>query len=110
MKIEEIIEGLNRLIYRRRESIGSKCKNHLVLHKETIAHPTFKAYKKHIYTLWYIGNKNNVKVLDFNILVKEKEENLNCSMDKDFCIELFSLVDSNIFEDIINNTVKDETT
>lgn len=47
MKIEDVIESLNRHIEYRRSLKNITAKGHLVLQKIVIPNPTFKAYKEY---------------------------------------------------------------
>lgn len=56
MRVEDIVEGLNRHIEEIRRELGLKVKGHIVLHR-TIEPCSIKAYKKYSAKLYYVGNK-----------------------------------------------------
>ena len=51
MRVEDIIEGLNRHIEYKRGLLGVNTTGHLVLQKSINPHPTFKAYKEYNYSI-----------------------------------------------------------
>ena len=76
MKVEDIIEGLNRHIESVRSERKITTKGHIVLHKENTPHQVFKVYKTYIYTLWYINGKKPYRLLTIqqNAKVPENQE------------------------------------
>lgn len=62
MRVEDIIEGLNRHIEHVRKLNNIEFKSHLVLKKEVNVNPNFKAYKEYLYTVWNVSKEGKHKV------------------------------------------------
>lgn len=62
MRVEDIIEGLNRHIEHIRKLNNIEFKSHLVLKKEVNVNPNFKAYKEYLYTVWNVSKEGKHKV------------------------------------------------
>ena len=62
MKVEDIIEGLNRHIEHIRKVNNIEFKSHLVLKKLINVNPNFKAYKEYLYTVWNVSKEGKHKV------------------------------------------------
>ena len=73
MRVEDIIEGLNRHIEYKRELLGVNTTGHLVLQKSINPHPTFKAYKEYNYSVWFVKNRKKYRVITVNIVDKVLE-------------------------------------
>lgn len=63
MKIEEIIEEINRHIEDKRNLDNISANGHLVLHKLVVPNPTFKTYKTYRYTVWFVDGNKKYRVL-----------------------------------------------
>lgn len=63
MRVEDIIEGLNRHIEHIRKLNNIEFKSHLVLKKEVNTNPNFKAYKEYLYTVWNVSREGKNKVV-----------------------------------------------
>ena len=105
MKIQDIIEGLNRHIEDIRKELGVQVKGHIVLHK-TIEPCKFKAYKKYSAELFYVDTKikNKIslgKVAIQDIVLEGQEEKILSKI----TIELVQLIlrfnKSELFDKII---------
>lgn len=62
MRVEDIIEGLNRHIEHVRKVNNIEFKSHLVLKKVVNVNPNFKAYKEYLYTVWDVSKEGKYKV------------------------------------------------
>ncbi len=63
MKVEDIVEGLNRHIESRRKELNISTKGHIVLLRNININPTFKAYKEYTAELWYVKNSKKYRVI-----------------------------------------------
>lgn len=63
MKIEDIVESLNKHIELKREEKGIKTTGHLVLQKEVMPNSSFKVYKVYRYTLWFVKRGKSYRVI-----------------------------------------------
>ena len=109
MKLEDIIEGLNRHIETRREQEGIMATGHLVLQKEILPHSSFKAYKIYEHTLWFTQKGKSYKVIVLQHTAKVidgQEENMNKEMNIMFSELLFNWIRSDYYMDVINGTYK----
>lgn len=94
MRIEDVIEGLNKRIINKREELNIKVKGHLVLQKEIITDTTFKAYKTYTYTLWLVGHKN-YRVITLSLkdrVLSGQEAILEDKLNRYLIDEIFNLV------------------
>lgn len=104
MKIEDIIEGLNKHIELKRIERGINYKGHLVLQKEIIPNPSFKIYKIYKYTLWFTnrGNSYTVIILQHTAKVPEgQEENMVREMNTMLSTLIFNWIGSDFYEEVI---------
>lgn len=105
MRVEDIIEGLNRHIEYKRELLGVGTNGHLVLQKSNNPHPTFKAYKEYNYSLWFVKRGKKYKVITVNIVDKVldgQEESMMRRMNIELCTNIFKLIDSEMYNQIVN--------
>lgn len=113
MKVEDIIEGLNRHIESVRSEREINTKGHIVLHKENTPHQVFKVYKTYIYTLWYINGKKPYRLLTIqqNAKVPEnQEESMLRDMDTLLLTTLFNWIGSKSYNEVINGEYGREST
>ena len=104
MKIEDIIEGLNRHIENQRSILGIKETGHIVLHKEVVSNSPFKIYKTFKYNLWFIKNKKSYKVLTLAETIKVptgQEELVEKEMSVSLSTLIFNWIGSNSYKAII---------
>lgn len=104
MKVEEIIEGLNRYIEHERSTIGLNQKGHFVLQKIIKPHHTFKAYKEYTYSLWYIKNRdkhNIITIHNTEKVLNNQEDNILRKMNIDLCINLIKIIHNSNTLDLI---------
>lgn len=109
MKLEDIIEGLNRHIETRREQEGIKATGHLVLQNEIIPHSSFKAYKIYKYTLWFTKKGKSYEVIVLRHTAKVlsgQEEYMNRELNIMFSELLFNWIRSDYYIEVINGTYK----
>lgn len=107
MKIEDIIEGLNRHIDSQRSALGITETGHIVLHKEVLSNSSFKIYKTFKYNLWFIKNKKSYKVLTLSETIKVptgQEE----QVEKELSISLSTLIFNWIGSDSYTAIIKGE--
>lgn len=105
MRVEDIIEGLNKHIEYKRELLGVSTTGHLVLQKSSNPHPTFKAYKEYNYSVWFIKKGKKYRVITVNIVDKVlegKEETMIRRMNIELCTNIFNLIGSEIYNQIVN--------
>lgn len=105
MKIEDIIEGLNRHIEGRRKSFGmGHIQGRLVLQKTIKPHNTFKAYKEYNFTIWFIKGRGRFRVLTLNHVARVidgHEETLIREMTIRLSEMIFNWIGSNFYEQVI---------
>ena len=83
MRVEDIIEGINRHIEHIRTLNKIETKSHLVLKKVVNTNPNFKAYKEYIYTVWNVSKEGKHEVSNFVLLervIDGQEESINRKM------------------------------
>lgn len=105
MKIEDIIEGLNRHIECQRATLGIKETGHVVLHKEILPYPTFKIYKAFKYNLWFIKNKKSYKLLTLSQVLKVptgQEELVEKELGISLSVLIFNWMGSDSYKEVIN--------
>ena len=105
MKVEDIIEGLNKHIETRRSERGIENVGHMVLQKEIMPHSSFKVYKTYKYTLWFTkrGKSYKVIVLEHTAKVLDgQEENMNRRMNIMLSNMIFNWIGSDFYEQVIN--------
>ena len=107
MQIEDLIEAFNLTIsqYRKLHNIDNK--SHIVLQKNIEQNNTFKAYKTYIRTLWYVNGRNKYTVLKCAIIAKvlqEHEESMIKQINRRLLLEIFNLMLSEEFDNILKGT------
>ena len=105
MRVEDIIEGLNRHIEYKRELLGVNTTGHLVLQKSINPHSTFKAYKEYNYSVWFVKNRKKYRVITVNIVDKVlegQEETIIRRMNTELCTNIFNLIGSEVHNQIVN--------
>lgn len=104
MKLEDIIEGLNRSIEAKRENKYKDAKGHLIVQRIITAHPTFKAYKICETILWFVSGKHKYRVItlkDTAKILEGKEEKWLKQFDIEFCELIFNWIGSNFYEQVV---------
>ena len=105
MKLEDIIEGLNKHIEIERRNKGIKTTGHLVLQKEIVPNSSFKVYKTFKYILWFTKNKKSHRVITIQHTAKSiegYEEILLREMNIMLSTNLFNWIGSNSYRMVIN--------
>ena len=111
MKIEDIIESLNQHIEDKRQDLKCETRGHLILQKNITSNQTFKAYKVINYILWFVKDKVKYKVLHIECtarLLDENKDRVFKEIELNVIRNLFNLVKSDIYNDIICGTVNRE--
>lgn len=109
MKLEYIIEGLNRHIDSKRKSANILEGGHLVLQKIITPNPTFKAYKSYEAILWFVNNSNKYKVLVVNYtakIVDGQEELVNKELSIQIGLALFNWIGSESYNQVLTGIFK----
>lgn len=106
MKIEDIIESLNRHIEDKRKKLNLDTKlGHLVLQRTIKPHETFKAYKEYNLTVWFIKGRYKCKVIVVNkvdkVTTDSQEELIMRQINMELCKMIFNLIESDFYEHII---------
>lgn len=105
MKLEEVIEGLNRHIEGRRKSLGiDPIQGHLVLQKTIKSNSTFKAYKEYNFTIWFIKGRDRFVALMLNYVdrvIDGQEERVMKELTIRFSEMMFNWIGSNFYEQIV---------
>lgn len=104
MKVEEIIEGLNRHIEYKREELRINTRGHLVLQKTINPHPTFKAYKEYMYSLWFVKGRTKNKVATISLIDKVLEgqdEIMIRRLNIELCTNIFKILESEKYHQIV---------
>lgn len=105
MKIEYIIEGLNRHIESRRENLGiGPMQGHLVLQKTVQPLNNFKAYKEYSFIIWFVKGKDRFRVLTLNHkarVIGGQEEELMKELIIELSEMIFDWMGSNFYEQVV---------
>lgn len=104
MKIEDVIESLNRHIEYIRKVNNIDVKSHLVLKKVINPNSSFKAYKEYIYTVWNVSKEGKHKVTQCVLLervIAGQEETIDRKMAIGLCESLFAWIGTEDFNKVI---------
>lgn len=104
MKVEDIIEGLNRHIENKRKDLNIAAKGHIVLQKEINTNSSFKAYKNYRYTVWFTNRKSHrlITVSQSARVIDGQEEFIERQMNIILCQYLFDWIGSDSYNKVIN--------
>ena len=105
MKVEDIIEGLNQSIEDKRDALKIKATGHLVLQRTVKTHQTFKAYKEYESIVWFVKGGKKYRVITVNIVDKVlegQEETMMRRMNTELCTNIFNLIGSEVYNQIVN--------
>ena len=110
MRIEEMVEGLNRHIEELRVNRGIISNSHLVFQLSIAPHDTIKAYKKYEAIVWFV--KNGLKyrvatVCQVAKVVDGEDKHIMRVINIDMSKMLFSLINKKAFQQIIEGTYGD---
>lgn len=109
MKVENIIEGLNKHIEDRRETDNISAKGHIVFQRVITSDSTFKVYKTYENILWFVNGDNKYRVLTVKHTSKVpegQEELMERKVDTDLCYQIFNWVGSNFYEQVLTGIYK----
>lgn len=104
MKIEDVIEGLNRHIERVREDLGIKAKGHLVLHKSIETHPTIKIFKHYKYDVFFVNDKHKEIVINTSYkgrLANAEIESIEHKLDIQLSTLMFEWIGSDTYKEVL---------
>lgn len=112
MKIEEMVEGLNRHIDEQRLKRNILSCSHLVFQLSITPHSTIKAYKKYEAIVWFVnsGLKYRVATVQQIAQVTEgKDDYILRVINIDMSKALFSLIGTKAYQEIIEGTYDGNT-
>jgi hypothetical protein len=103
MKVEDIIEGLNRHIENKRRDLNIEVKGHIVLQKEININSSFKAYKNYRYTVWFTNGKSYrlITVSQSARVLDGQEEFIERQMNTILCESIFDWIGSKYYDEVI---------
>ena len=104
MKVEDIIEGLNRSIEDKRDALKIKTTGHLVIQKTIKPHQTFKVYKEYEYVIWFVkyGKKHRVlTVKETAKVIDGLEEAMIRKMNVEISRLIFDWIGSDLYEQVV---------
>ena len=110
MRIEEMVEGLNRHIEEIRANRGIETNGYLVFQLSITPHGTIKAYKKYEAVVWFVkkGLKYRVAtVCQVSKVIDGEDKFIMRSINIDMSKMLFSLINKKDFQQIIEGTYGD---
>ena len=110
MRIEEMVEGLNRYIEEERINRGIDLYNHLVFQLSISSHDTIKAYKKYEAVVWFVKSGLKYRVATVNQVAKVvdgEDKHIMRAISIDMSKMLFSLINKKAFQQIIEGTYGD---
>ena len=104
MKLEYIIEGLNRHIEQERINKKIQTKGHLVLQKVININSTFKVFRTYNIIVWFVKNNKRYKILELSHTDKVVDNNEDTAY-KNIIIKLsnalFNFIGSEAYNKII---------
>ena len=104
MRIEDMVEGLNKHIEAERVKRNIITDGHLVFQLSITQHPTIKAYKEYKAVVWFTKDRKNYKVAQVSQVAKvvdEQDKYIMRVINIDMSKTLFSLVSKSAFQEII---------
>lgn len=110
MRIEEMVEGLNRYIEEERVNRGIDLYSHLVFQLSISSHDTIKAYKKYEAVVWFVKSGLKYRVATVNQVAKVvdgEDKHIMRVINIDMSKLLFSLINKKAFQQIIEGTYGD---
>lgn len=110
MRIEEMVEGLNRYIEEERVNRGIDLYSHLVFQLSISSHDTIKAYKKYEAVVWFVKSGLKYRVATVNQVAKVvdgEDKHIMRVINIDMSKMLFSLINKKAFQQIIEGTYGD---
>lgn len=110
MRIEEMVEGLNRYIEEERINRGIDLYSHLVFQLSISSHDTIKAYKKYEAVVWFVKSGLKYRVATVNQIAKVvdgEDKHIMRVINIDMSRILFSLINKKAFQQIVEGTYGD---
>lgn len=110
MRIEEMVEGLNRYIEEERINRGIDLYSHLVFQLSISSHDTIKAYKKYEAVVWFVKSGLKYRVATVNQVAKVvdgEDKHIMRVINIDMSRILFSLINKKAFQQIVEGTYGD---
>lgn len=104
MKVEYIIEGLNKHIEDMRKIDNILTRGHLVLQRVITTNPTFKAYKSYEAILWFVKCNKKYRVVTTKYTAKAidgHEELIEREVNTELCRLIFNWIGSNFYRQVI---------
>lgn len=104
MRAEDIVEGLNKHIEDKRDSLKLNTTGHLVLQRIVKPHQTFKAYKEYEAILWFVKRSKKYRVISVKYTAKVldgQEELMIREMNIMLCRNVFNWIGSEFYEQVI---------
>lgn len=111
MKTEDIVEALNLYIEYKRKSLNINSSGHVVLQRTVKINPTFKAYKEYEYILWFVKSSHKyalIRVKETAKVIDGQEEAVNRRLNIELGKQIFNLVDSELFKQVIQGEYADK--
>jgi hypothetical protein len=112
MRIEDMVEGLNKHIEAIRVQRKIITDGHLVFQLTIAPHETIKAYKKYEAIVWFVKGKNKYKVTTVKQVAKVVEGEDKYIMrviNIDLSKTLFSIINTKMFQEIIEGIYNGDT-
>lgn len=109
MKIEDIVDILNKYIEDKRRDNSILTSGHLVLQRIVTSHPTFKAYKSYELLLWFVKDRKKYKVLTIKEIAKVidgQEDRIIRNISMQFCYLIFNLLNTDTYNEILTGIYK----
>lgn len=111
MKIEDIIESLNRHIENKRKELNINPKSgHLILQKTVKPHEVFKAYKQYSYIVWFVYGGIKHRVITLNCVERVTdghEERVIAKISNELCVEIFNWMSTDLYSQVIKGEYKE---
>lgn len=104
MKLDDIIEGLNRHIDKVRRDNNIKATGHLVIQSTLTPNLSFKAYKTYEIILWYVTKSNRFRIFTVSNCARtlsDQEEYLKRETHIELCNNLFNWIGSDDYNKVL---------
>lgn len=110
MRVEDIVEGMNRHIESKRKELNINTKGHIVLLRNININSSFKAYKEYVATLWFVKGTSKQRVITVSNTAKVldgQEEMINREVNIKLIESLLNLAQSDLYNLLINGDYKE---
>lgn len=104
MKLDDIIEGLNRHIDKVRRDNNIKATGHLVIQSTLTPNLSFKAYKTYEIILWYVTKSKRFRIFTVSNCARtlsDQEEYLKREAHIELCNNLFNWIGSDDYNKVL---------